>query len=175
MFSCGLDRHDLSCGLVARSKSEQAMITIDQMRSGESAYDVIIVCCSSEGLANYWQKRLETGRGAVVGKSAIVRCVFEDWGQGGAGNGLGTLYAYQKACAATAGAEAGGDIKKRVEAGASVALYHTAGKGTRLAPLPGAENNNKPGVKLPSLFKMKVKETANARARPPVFVCLVSL
>jgi hypothetical protein len=30
----------------------------------------------------------------------------------------------------------------------SVGLYHTAGKGTRLAPLPGAENNNKPGVKL---------------------------
>jgi len=27
----------------------------------------------------------------------------------------------------------------------SVAIYHTAGKGTRLAPLPGAENNNKPG------------------------------
>ena len=25
-----------------------------------------------------------------------------------------------------------------------------AGKGTRLAPLPGAENNNKPGVKLPA-------------------------
>ena len=33
----------------------------------------------------------------------------------------------------------------------TVAIYHTAGKGTRLAPLPGAENNNKPGVKLPSL------------------------
>ena len=31
------------------------------------------------------------------------------------------------------------------------ALYHTAGKGTRLAPLPGAENNNKPGVKLPCI------------------------
>ena len=31
----------------------------------------------------------------------------------------------------------------------SVAIYHTAGKGTRLAPLPGAEANNKPGVKLP--------------------------
>ena len=31
----------------------------------------------------------------------------------------------------------------------SVGLYHTAGKGTRLAPLPGSENNNKPGVKLP--------------------------
>ncbi|KAH8078464.1 hypothetical protein JL720_9656 [Aureococcus anophagefferens] len=31
----------------------------------------------------------------------------------------------------------------------AAAVYHTAGKGTRLAPLPGAENNNKPGVKLP--------------------------
>ncbi len=30
----------------------------------------------------------------------------------------------------------------------SVGLFHTAGKGTRLAPLPGSENNNKPGVKL---------------------------
>lgn len=30
----------------------------------------------------------------------------------------------------------------------SVGLYHTAGKGTRLAPMPGSENNNKPGVKL---------------------------
>lgn len=38
--------------------------------------------------------------------------------------------------------------------GASVALYHTAGKGTRLAPLPGAENNNKPGVKLPSVLPL---------------------
>ncbi len=32
----------------------------------------------------------------------------------------------------------------------SIGLFHTAGKGTRLAPLPGSENNNKPGVKLPS-------------------------
>lgn len=35
----------------------------------------------------------------------------------------------------------------------SIAMYHTAGKGTRLAPIPGAENNNKPGVKLPALVK----------------------
>ena len=34
----------------------------------------------------------------------------------------------------------------------SVGLYHTAGKGTRLAPLPGSENNNKPGVKLPGII-----------------------
>jgi hypothetical protein len=36
----------------------------------------------------------------------------------------------------------------------SIALYHTAGKGTRLAPLPGAENNNKPGVKLPCTIRI---------------------
>ena len=36
--------------------------------------------------------------------------------------------------------------------GWSAAIYHTAGKGTRLAPLPGSENNNKPGVKLPSML-----------------------
>ena len=35
-----------------------------------------------------------------------------------------------------------------------MAIYHTAGKGTRLAPLPGAENNNKPGVKLPGLLSV---------------------
>ena len=28
----------------------------------------------------------------------------------------------------------------------SAALFHTAGKGTRMAPLPASENNNKPGV-----------------------------
>ncbi len=33
----------------------------------------------------------------------------------------------------------------------SCAMYHTAGKGTRLAPLPASEVNNKPGVKLPAL------------------------
>jgi len=36
----------------------------------------------------------------------------------------------------------------------SAALYHTAGKGTRLAPFPASENNNKPGVKLPVCQKL---------------------
>ena len=46
----------------------------------------------------------------------------------------------------------GVDLAAAMKDGAAVALYHTAGKGTRLAPLPGAENNNKPGVKLPALL-----------------------
>ncbi len=44
------------------------------------------------------------------------------------------------------------------EGSISVGLYHTAGKGTRMAPLPGAENNNKPGVKLPALVKVDGKD-----------------
>ena len=62
---------------------------------------------------------------------------------GGAGNALGTLYAFQNA-AKLATSRYGIDISSQLKAGSiSIGLYHTAGKGTRLAPLPGAENNNK--------------------------------
>ena len=80
-----------------------------------------------------------------------VLAVHEDW-NGGAGNGLGTLYAYQKA--RDKAQALGCNLDGMLRDGASIALYHTAGKGTRLAPLPGAENNNKPGVKLPSLLEV---------------------
>ena len=48
----------------------------------------------------------------------------------------------------------GADLDAMLASGGTVGIYHTAGKGTRLAPLPGAENNNKPGVKLPSLVEV---------------------
>ena len=110
-----------------------------------SGYDYIIVCCSNLSAENFWQARLEQTVKEVTGVAATVLCVHEDW-NGGAGNGLGTLYAFQKATA-----KAGKDLIAAMKGGASVAIYHTAGKGTRLAPLPGAENNNKPGVKLPGM------------------------
>ena len=47
-----------------------------------------------------------------------------------------------------------------LRSGKSIALYHTAGKGTRLAPLPGAENNNKPGVKIPATVAINGKPVA---------------
>jgi len=119
--------------------------------TGPSGFDYLIVCCSNLAAENYWQQRLEGTVLEVTGTKAAVLCVHEDW-NGGAGNGLGTLYAFQKACAK--GKEVGLDVAAAMEAGASVALYHTAGKGTRMAPLPGAENNNKPGVKLPSLLSL---------------------
>lgn len=74
-----------------------------------------------------------------------------------AGNGLGTLYAFQKADK-KAKAEGKKSIVQMMEEGSSVALYHTAGKGTRMAPIPAAENNNKPGVKLPSLVSIGQNE-----------------
>ena len=114
-----------------------------------SCYDAVIVCCSGVLEASYWQQRLEASKGAVLPKDSLVLSVDEDWNGGGAGNGLGTLYAFQKAAAA---AQARGvDLLGKLKSGDfSVAIYHTAGKGTRLAPLPAAENNNKPGVKLPA-------------------------
>lgn len=79
----------------------------------------------------------------------MVLAVSEDWNDaGGAGNGLGTLYAWHKAVA-LAGEKVGADwnLNDELSQGRiSAALYHTAGKGTRLAPLPAGENNNKPGV-----------------------------
>ena len=124
---------------------------VEEMQSAVG-YDVVIVCCSNLSAEKFWQARLEATISEVTGvSSTVVVAVHEDW-DGGAGNGLGTLYAYHKACAQASAR--GIDLAAKLRAGASVALYHTAGKGTRMAPLPGAENNNKPGVKLPSLLRV---------------------
>eukprot|EP00948_MAST-09A_sp_MAST-9A-sp1_P001063 g1063.t1 len=114
-----------------------------------TSFDVVIVCTGTETSANWWQTRLS--KSEILPSSAVVLAVHEDW-EGGAGNGLGTLYAFQKAVAQAK--ESGhGDLYEKLRGGASIAIYHTAGKGTRLAPLPGAENNNKPGVRLPAVLE----------------------
>jgi len=76
---------------------------------------------------------------------------------------LGTLYAWKKACDKLK-QTTGRDLADELQKGASVALFHTAGKGTRMAPLPGGENNNKPGVKLPvpgpaSILESVIRQT----------------
>ena len=114
----------------------------------------MIVCCSNQSQEDYWQRRLEAVRGQVMPRGTIVIAVHEDWA-GGAGNGLGTLYAYQKAVAKAKAA--GQDLNALLAGGSSVAMFHTAGKGTRLAPLPGSESNNKPAVKLPGLVEIDGK------------------
>jgi hypothetical protein len=113
---------------------------------GSHFFDVTIICTTDDHQATYWMDVLETG--LLQGK--MVLAVSEDWSSaGGAGNGLGTLYAWQKACRLANVKYGSGsfDLQQELAAGTvSAALYHTAGKGTRMAPLPASENNNKPGV-----------------------------
>eukprot|EP00612_Vaucheria_litorea_P002134 CAMPEP_0171453094 /NCGR_PEP_ID=MMETSP0945-20130129/944_1 /TAXON_ID=109269 /ORGANISM="Vaucheria litorea, Strain CCMP2940" /LENGTH=517 /DNA_ID=CAMNT_0011977901 /DNA_START=163 /DNA_END=1712 /DNA_ORIENTATION=- len=122
-----------------------------------SGFDVLIVCTSSRGQAKYWQERLETNPSISSNKTTVLT-VFEDWkGESGAGNALGTLYAWQNACQKSSNT----NIQEQLsEEKISVAIYHTAGKGTRLAPLPGSEVNNKPGVKLPATVELGDKKEA---------------
>jgi hypothetical protein len=111
---------------------------------GREFFDVTIICTTDDHQARYWMDLLEDG----LLRSKKVLAVSEDWNApGGAGNGLGTLYAWQKAAALAAEKYPGFDLVNELAHGrVSAALYHTAGKGTRMAPLPASENNNKPGV-----------------------------
>lgn len=139
------------------------------LMTAEMGYDITIICTSDAHQAAFWIDKLESAKGTIVPAASTVVAVDEDWTGGGAGNFLGTLYAWSKACALLA--EQGRDLKAELDGGASVALFHTAGKGTRLAPLPGGENNNKPGVKLPvpgasSILECVIRQTgAYAKSR----------
>lgn len=124
---------------------------LDTADSG-SGMDIIIVSTTSADQAAYWQHRLEAGRGQVCRPDALILAIHEDW-PGGAGNGLGTLYAVREAARLARDRHAV-DLAALLSEGAAVGLYHTAGKGTRLAPLPGSEGGNKPAVKLPGLVRL---------------------
>lgn len=136
------------------SASEAYRQALHAMSSPESKsiYDVTIICTTDDFQAEYWMSRLSLGLCASTSSNSqfpIVLGVSEDWAAGGAGNGLGTLYAYEKACR-LADEKFGLDLATLLAEGKiSAGLFHTAGKGTRMAPLPASENNNKPGVKLP--------------------------
>lgn len=135
---------------------EEKMKNVGLMQA-ERGYDVTIVCTSDGQQSAFWQTHLEAAKGKVTPSGSTVLAVDEDW-PGGAGNFLGTLYAWRKACSKLK-QESGRDLTAELEAGASVAIFHTAGKGTRMAPLPGAENNNKPGVKLPVPGALSILES----------------
>jgi len=133
--------------------SETLKSACEAMAKG-ALFDVTIICTTDDHQASYWMKRLSEGICAAGSdgsdsKFPLVLAVSEDWGAGGAGNGLGTLYAYTKAVKLAKEAH-GIDLEELLAKGeVSAALFHTAGKGTRMAPLPASENNNKPGVRLP--------------------------
>jgi hypothetical protein len=132
--------------------------------------DIVIVVSSSCDGADFWQKRLTgadgiKGSGAIVKDSAIVLSVSESNWRGPAGNGLGTINAFYQAgykakelgLIDTAGDDIDGIFRAFSDhaAGKSVFMFHTAGKGTRLAPLTAAEYNSKSRIKLPGEVKTK--------------------
>lgn len=132
--------------------------------------DILILSHSSQTQASYWEKKLFAARGRVIKHDAVVLSIHEDW-TGGAGNAFGTLYAFSEANRRHE-AEFGATLFQELERGKCIAIYHTAGKGTRLAPLSLAEYNNKPGVELPAFtpndpdlvpltaLEMVIKQTA---------------
>lgn len=107
--------------------------------------DHLIVVTTSERDALFWKRRLP---------HAIV--VSEDW-PGGAGNGLGTLYAFQKACQDV-------DLIGALEQGAFVAMVHTAGRGSRLFPLPLSEGGSKSAVRVASPVDLTLLEAVIQQA-----------
>ncbi|MBT9160472.1 MAG: hypothetical protein DDT26_01759 [Dehalococcoidia bacterium] len=122
-------------------------------------FDVIIVVSSDRDQADFWHERLEAGRGSVIGRKTQIISVEEDW-PGGAGQLLGTLYAWEKAQTPKTPDSRLHNLHQILQSGGSVAMYHTAGKGMRMAPLPAAEVNNKSAIKLPRLIEINGKKTA---------------
>mmetsp|Transcript_18616 Transcript_18616/g.46091 ORF Transcript_18616/g.46091 Transcript_18616/m.46091 type:complete len:527 (+) Transcript_18616:128-1708(+) len=124
---------------------------VEAMTKSENRFDVTIICTTDDHQADFWMSKLSDGLSKEGEKFPMVIAVSEDWAPGGAGNGLGTLYAWQKAVK-LAKTKFDADLEAlMLDNTVSAALFHTAGKGTRMAPLPASENNNKPGVKLPFL------------------------
>lgn len=113
-------------------------------------YDAIVVVASSANY-RYWEWRLSATKDKILPKKTKIICVDEDW-EGGAGQLLGTLYAFKKA-------QRKFNLEKLLKNGGAVAFYHTAGYGKRMAPLCGTEGNNKPAIKLPSPLETKEGKT----------------
>lgn len=109
-----------------------------------TGFDVVIIVSSSNKQAKFWQQRLTATSTAIIGRQTRIVSVHEDW-PGGAGQLLGTLYAWKKAQKVI-------NLNEIMAGGGTVAMYHTAGKGTRMAPLPASEDNNKSAIKLPRMI-----------------------
>ena len=127
----------------------------------DGGFDVVIVVSSSANQTEFWQERLQDTLGKVMSRKARVISVEEDW-PGGAGQLLGTLYAWEKAHQQV-------NLTDIIQSGGTVAMYHTAGKGTRMAPLPAAEANNKSAIKLPRLIEINGEQSAITMLEAVIF------
>jgi mannose-6-phosphate isomerase len=105
-------------------------------------FDVIIVVASTQEQANFWDKRLKNS--ALLSKHTKIYSIFEKW-DGGAGQLLGTLNAWKEVSKLT-------DLDSMIKKGCSIVIYHTAGKGKRIAPI-GLSEVDKGAVRLPILVE----------------------
>jgi hypothetical protein len=129
----------------------QNLALINSAVARNEGMDIVIVSTPTVAQEKFWESRLQATAGQITNSDAVILCICEDW-PGGAGNGLGSLYAFKKA--SEKAEKLGINLIDKIEEGTSAAIYHTAGKGTRLAPLPGSENNNKSAIKLPGQVKV---------------------
>jgi len=107
--------------------------------------DVIIITTNNESQSTYWQSFFDEKNKK---DDFLYIVLFEDW-EGGADNGLGSLYAYKQAHSRALN-QYDLDLSKVIEEGGRVSLFHCAGIGKRLYPLTASEYNNKSAIKLPS-------------------------
>lgn len=144
-YSIALETISRTLFTMSDDKDARFDAAVTAMTLPENRFDVTIICTTDDHQAEFWMSQLNLG-GSGDSQFPMVLAVSEDWGGSGAGNGLGTLYAWTKACA-YAKDKFSVDLAALLgEKKISAALFHTAGKGTRMAPLPASENNNKPGV-----------------------------
>ncbi len=112
--------------------------------------EILIITTNSIAQGAFWHRHFDLLSQSFPSRDQMILIIYEDW-NGGAGNGLGSLYCYQKARTAAL-KKYQIDILDKQKQGASVVMYHTAGQGTRLAPLTCSEHNNKSAVKLPGII-----------------------
>jgi hypothetical protein len=151
--------------------NEMLKFNIDQMNTSplkSTGMDIVIICASNKATADFWEQRMEQTRQYLLPPETLVICVDEDWSGEGAGNGLGTLYAYQKALL-KAKEKYGIDVLQQQAERAAIAMYHTAGFGKRLAPLTITENGIKSAVKLPGFIHPVL---AGSDETPPLMTLL---
>ncbi|MFH0987542.1 MAG: hypothetical protein V1841_01455 [Patescibacteria group bacterium] len=123
---------------------------IEAVRENQG-FDVVVIV-SSNGNSKYWQWRLSLTRKEILSSKTKIISTEEKWEEGGAGQLLGTLHSFQEASKIV-------NLKKILSEGGTVAFYHTAGYGKRIAPLCGTEGNNKPAIKLPKPIKVEEKDS----------------
>jgi len=123
------------------------MFSIRQMRATikkGNGFDYIIIVSSTKEQSIFWKNRFEALKGQILPNNAKIISIEENW-PGGAGQFLGTLYAFKKA-------------KILKQKGKKIAIYHTSGMGKRMAPISLTEQAGKTAIKLPKLIKINGKK-----------------